>query len=490
MKRLILLSALLASIAYPQVFGSANANRVRGRYYSSCTPTNGQTYIWVASTQLWTCTTIINAVDLSALGTGILKNTTSTGVLSIAVGADLPTGIPVASIDAGSVSAAEFNRLAGVSSGIQTQLDAKAPKAAAIFTGQITIPDFTLSLHNHVNAANGGLIVDGSLALTDVTTNNASTSKHGFLKKLNNDATYYQDGTGNWSVPPGGGGTYTAGDCMLLVALAFNLNPACAPILAGSNTYTGALHDASTVTHTLPIRVVANVGALPASGCAPGELASVTAATIGQQIYENSGTGTCVWTQQSGGGGTPASGFFWFAGGPYSSATDGQFAPGGVARGGCVIEFSTPARTFTKFQYNVSGAHGGGAGALLGIWNSALTTLECVSVVATGTDVTSIGAHEIAVASGGGTCTLTAGIHRLVSTSDDIGGLITGYTSGHKFMIAGQTGGASTANTTLGYTTSPVSTGTGGSLAFIADLSAIPWTSANFNGGLLVFSGR
>jgi hypothetical protein len=55
--------------------------------------------------------------------------------------------------------------------------------------------------------------------------------------------------------------------------------------------------------HTAPAIVVANVGALPASGCIPGELAIVSAATAGQQIYENSGTGSCTWTQQSGGGG-------------------------------------------------------------------------------------------------------------------------------------------------------------------------------------------
>lgn len=36
------------------------------------------------------------------------------------------------------------------------------------------------------------------LLLTDVTTNNASTSMHGFLKKLSNTATEFMDGQGNW----------------------------------------------------------------------------------------------------------------------------------------------------------------------------------------------------------------------------------------------------------------------------------------------------
>ena len=39
------------------------------------------------------------------------------------------------------------------------------------------------------------------LAFTDVTTANASTSKHGLLPKLPNDGTKYLDGTGAYTVP-------------------------------------------------------------------------------------------------------------------------------------------------------------------------------------------------------------------------------------------------------------------------------------------------
>lgn len=45
---------------------------------------------------------------------------------------------------------------------------------------------------------------DASISTTDITTNNASTSKHGFLKKLDNNAAHYMDGTGAWSTPGGG----------------------------------------------------------------------------------------------------------------------------------------------------------------------------------------------------------------------------------------------------------------------------------------------
>lgn len=40
---------------------------------------------------------------------------------------------------------------------------------------------------------------DATLTFTDITTNNSSTSKHGFLKKLSNVATEFMNGVGNWA---------------------------------------------------------------------------------------------------------------------------------------------------------------------------------------------------------------------------------------------------------------------------------------------------
>lgn len=59
---------------------------------------------------------------------------------------------------------------------------------------------------------------DATITTTDITTNNASTSKHGFLKKLDNNAAHYMDGTGAWSTPGGGGGS--SGLVLLSVATA------------------------------------------------------------------------------------------------------------------------------------------------------------------------------------------------------------------------------------------------------------------------------
>ncbi len=47
-------------------------------------------------------------------------------------------------------------------------------------------------------------VKDSDLSTSDITTNDVSTSKHGFAPKLPNDATKYLDGTGAYTVPTGG----------------------------------------------------------------------------------------------------------------------------------------------------------------------------------------------------------------------------------------------------------------------------------------------
>lgn len=50
-----------------------------------------------------------------------------------------------------------------------------------------------------------GTVADADVTFSNVTTGNVSTSKHGYTPILPNDATKYLDGTGNYSVPSGGG---------------------------------------------------------------------------------------------------------------------------------------------------------------------------------------------------------------------------------------------------------------------------------------------
>lgn len=55
-------------------------------------------------------------------------------------------------------------------------------------------------------------IDDATLPMSDITTNNASITQHGFVPKLPNDASKFLNGVGGFSAPSGGGGgTRTAG---------------------------------------------------------------------------------------------------------------------------------------------------------------------------------------------------------------------------------------------------------------------------------------
>lgn len=82
-----------------------------------------------------------------------------------------------------------------VSTAQQTALDAKV--------------DTTTTVNGHALSAN--ITVSGAdLGMSDVTTNNVSTTKHGFAPKAPNDATKFLDGTGAWSAPASGGGIDTS----------------------------------------------------------------------------------------------------------------------------------------------------------------------------------------------------------------------------------------------------------------------------------------
>jgi hypothetical protein len=66
----------------------------------------------------------------------------------------------------------------------------------------------TTVLHgNGAGAPSFGAVVEADITLaTSNTTNDVSTTKHGFAPTLPNDATKYLDGTGNYTVPAGSGG--------------------------------------------------------------------------------------------------------------------------------------------------------------------------------------------------------------------------------------------------------------------------------------------
>lgn len=62
-----------------------------------------------------------------------------------------------------------------------------------------------------ITLTNGTGLPDGGLTLTDVTTNNVSTTKHGFAPKGDNNSAHFLDGTGAYSTPAGGGNVSNGG---------------------------------------------------------------------------------------------------------------------------------------------------------------------------------------------------------------------------------------------------------------------------------------
>ena len=253
---------------------------------------------------------LTGAQFLGALSTGILKNTTTTGVLSIAsAGTDYQ---PVLSLTSGYVPYATGTyilsnsglRYDGTNFGFGTTpatykvtvsgdinittgskykingsnltysdvgaqpLDATLTSLAGLSgvqgdiiyaSGSDSYSVLNKSIGTNYYLKNSGTsnnpawagIGDGDLTLTDVTTNNSSSSKHGFLPKLANTGTKYLRDDGTWqtvTTNPGGSDTYVqfndggstfGGDS----GLTYNKTTdalTCVGVLTGSNVETNA----------------------------------------------------------------------------------------------------------------------------------------------------------------------------------------------------------------------------------------------------------
>lgn len=150
----------------------------------------------------------VNAVNLSG--------SNATGTLAAARFPSLTGDI---SNSAGSLTTSLASIISPGSAGSATAVpviswDAKGRVVAGSATN-ISIPasainNATISSGASVSGSNTGDQVDSTLPFTDITTGNSSTSKHGFLPKLNGSATSYLDGTGAFSTPPSASGTVTS----------------------------------------------------------------------------------------------------------------------------------------------------------------------------------------------------------------------------------------------------------------------------------------
>lgn len=203
-------------------------------------------------------------ITAAASGDFVRHNGTNWVDAVIAAG-DIPTGVDAAKVADGSVSNAEFQRLNGVTSDIQTQIDGKAATVhthvkadvtdletitATPSAGAVPLADgsnklangwlntgsgngldadtvdgqhasaFAAAVHSHVKAdvtdfahatahqSGGGdaIKLDDLAAPDDNTDLDATTSAHGLLPKLGGGSTNFLRADGTWATPPGTGG--------------------------------------------------------------------------------------------------------------------------------------------------------------------------------------------------------------------------------------------------------------------------------------------
>lgn len=134
-------------------------------------------------------------------------------------------------------------------------------------------------------------LTEAGQTLADNTTNNASTSAHGYLKKLDNTATHYMDGTGAWSTPGGGLPTitqwlsYPSGSTALSKPAA-NATMVWGMYVAGSITPTAMCYHVTTADNTANIY---DMGFFDASGT----LLAHTGAVAGTTLFSGTG-GKCA----------------------------------------------------------------------------------------------------------------------------------------------------------------------------------------------------
>lgn len=210
---------------------------------------------------------------------------------------------------------------------------------------------------NYLNGAlasklNTSSFTDALISTSDITTNNVSITKHGFVPKAPNDATKYLDGTGAWTVPAGGGGSSS---------------------LANANIFVGNASDVATAVPVSGVLTLANTGAFSfASTTGTGATVQATTPTFVTNITTplilgGTAAGSNITYTSTTGTGTAAGVAHGFKGGTnggtnlLSLLNDGSFIVGNTTQLSAEnFSFQKNANSNTQFTvYNTTAGNAG-----------------------------------------------------------------------------------------------------------------------------------
>ena len=143
-----------------------------------------------------------------------------------------------------------------------------------------------LSLILSTSLSNAGLskpLIDTNISFSDNTTNNVSTTKHGFTPKSPNDATKYLDGTGAYTIPAGGGGAPLAYTTIGGTVNAITLTPS--PVITSYASAVGQRWLAIATGTNTTATVTVNINGLGALNAYQGSVVVPIGGIISGNVY-------------------------------------------------------------------------------------------------------------------------------------------------------------------------------------------------------------
>lgn len=391
-------------------------------------------------------------LTVSASGTsGTVTSVSVTTANGVSGSVATPTSTPAISLTLGAITPTSVNSV--VLSG------GSSPVLAV--TGTSTIQG---------NNTGDQIISDATISITDITTNNVSTSKHGFTPKLPNDATKYLDGTGAYTVPSSASSAFSAITSSTNTTAAMVVGTGASIAATGSGTIvaTSTTGNAATVTTNANL-----TGAITSVGNATS-LGSFTSANLATALTDETGSGANVFantpTLIAPILGTPSSGIMTNVTGTAAGLTAGTVTTnanltGAITSVGNATTIANNAVTYGKIQATTQAALLGAASATnvgeitLGtnlsfsgsVLNATSTSAAAFSALTSSTNTTAamvVGTGASLATSGSGSITASAVVNG-IALQTPASGVMTNVTGTASGLTSGITNALKSASTTV-----------------------------------------